>query len=72
MDKTEHLQWCKQRAYEILDNGDITGAYASMASDLNKHEETQGHSAIELGMMLMMSGNLSTTEQMRKFINGFN
>jgi hypothetical protein len=70
--RQEHLEWCKRRAHEYLDSGDVQNAYASMASDLNKHPETQGHSAVSLGMMLMMSGNLSTTEEMRKFIDGFN
>lgn len=72
MDRQSHLEWCKKRAYEYLDQGDVQNAYASMASDLNKHPDTQGHAAISLGMMLMMSGNLSTEREMRKFIDGFN
>jgi hypothetical protein len=67
-----HLEWCKTRAHEYLVNGDVQNAYASMASDLNKHPETQGHPAITLGMMLMMSGHLSSVPEMRKFIDGFN
>ncbi|KKN65636.1 hypothetical protein LCGC14_0479520 [marine sediment metagenome] len=55
-----------------IDSGDISGALGSMASDLGKHEETAGHDGIRLGMMLMMSGGLSTAEKMKKFINGFN
>lgn len=72
MTRTEHLEWCKKRALEYVDNGDIPQAYASMASDMNKHPETANHSAIQLGMQLMMTGNLSTDNQMRKFIEGFN
>lgn len=68
----EHMQWCKRRALECVDMGDLDGAYASMASDLGKHDETRGHIAISLGMSLMMAGLLSTPEQMRKFINDFN
>lgn len=52
--------------------GDVNQAWASMASDLRKHPETQGHSAIQLGMMMLMGGRLSTPQQMREFINGFN
>lgn len=68
----EHLKWCKERALQYCDMGDVSQAYASMASDLGKHPETQGHSAIELGMMLMMGGHLSSPDKMREFINGFN
>lgn len=70
--RQEHLQWCKQRALELCDAGDLQGAYASMASDLNKHPDTEGHPAIQVGMMLMMGGHLSTHIAMRKFIEGFN
>ena len=56
MTRQEHLAWCKQRALEYVDNGDLTNAYASMASDLRKHPETENHSAIGLGIQLMMIG----------------
>lgn len=72
MTRAEHLAWCKQRAIQELDSGDVSNAYASMASDLSKHPETEGHSAIQLGMMLMMGGHLSSKEEMRRFIDGFN
>lgn len=72
MDRQQHLEWCKKRALEYLDHNDVQNAYASMASDLNKHPDTEGHPAIVLGMMLMLGGNLSTTAQMRDFIEGFN
>ena len=70
--RAEHLQWCKDRALEYVTNGDLTNAYASMASDLNKHKETEGHSGITLGTALQMNGHLDTAEKMRKFIEGFN
>lgn len=70
--RAEHLAWCKQRAREYLDQGDVQSAYASMSSDLGKHEETVDHAAIQLGMMLMMGGHLSTVAEMREFIEGFN
>jgi hypothetical protein len=72
MTREEYLIWCKQRALEYVDRGDLTNAFASMMSDLNKHEETRGHSGIQLGIMMQMGGQLSTSEQMRKFIEGFN
>ena len=73
MERAEHLQWCKDRAIEILDtDGDIAQAYASFGSDMSKHPETQNHGAIQLGVMMMFDGQLNTIEEMRKFINGFN
>lgn len=72
MTREEYLQWCKGRALEYVTKGDLKNAYASMASDLGKHEETKGHPAIMLGMQLLMSGRLSTPKEMTDFINGFN
>jgi hypothetical protein len=66
--RAEHLAWCKKRALEYLPN-DPQQAFASMASDLRKHDETRGHAGLELGMAMMMSGNMG---DMRKFIEGFN
>lgn len=70
--RAEHLAWCKKRALEYCDQGDTRQAYASMASDLEKHPETKGHAAIGLGLMLMMNGNLDSVPDMRRFIEGFN
>jgi len=72
MTRQEHLDWCKKRALEYVDAGDQRQAFASMASDLGKHPDTAGHTAIQLGMMLLMGGHLDTPEKMREFINGFN
>lgn len=70
--RSEHLDWCKKRAMECVDHGDLNNAFASMLSDLRKHQETEDHPAIELGLMLKMGGHLSTSEKMREFIDGFN
>lgn len=70
--RADHLAWCKKRALEYVDRGDTNQAFASMTSDLNKHPDTEGHSAIELGFMMLMGGHLSTPDEMRKFIEGFN
>ena len=72
MTRQEHLDWCKQQAFEYLETNDLKNAWTSMASDLGKHEETKDHPAIMLGMMLMMSNQLNTKEEMKKFIEGFN
>lgn len=70
--RSEHMKWCKERAHEYLEQGNTAAAYASMCSDLEKHPETANHSAIQMGMMLMLNGHLDTVDQMRNFIDGFN
>ncbi len=72
MNRQEHLEWCKKRALEYVDEGDLTQGYTSMASDLGKHPDTAKHLGIELGMGMLMIGKLSTADEMRKFIQGFN
>lgn len=73
MNRSEHLQWSKDRAIEILDrSGDLGEAYASFCSDMDKHPDTAGHSAISLGLMLMLGGHINTVDEMKKYINGFN
>lgn len=70
--RAEHLQWCKDRAFEYIDAGDTRNAFASFVSDLGKHPETAGHPAIHVGMMQLMTGGLSTPGEMRTFIEGAN
>lgn len=72
MTRAEHLAWAKYRALEYVDAGDLNNAFASLASDLNKHPDTAGHRATELGMMLLLGGQLRTAHDMREFIEGVN
>ena len=55
MNRQEHLEWCKKRALEYVEVNDLSQAFASMASDLKKHPETEKHSAINLGMMMKLA-----------------
>jgi hypothetical protein len=70
--RAEHIAWVKERALAELGpgGGGPTVALASTQSDLMGHPETANHDAIELGMMLAMSGHLSTDAQMREWIDG--
>ena len=72
MNRDEHVQWCKDRALEYVDQGDLSSALASMGSDLNKHPDTEGHAGMQMGIMLLAGGHLSSDHEMRKFIQGFN
>lgn len=69
--REQHLEWCKKRAMEYVDAGDTEQAYASFASDMSAHPETNNHAALGIGLMMLMNGQLNATEKMRKFINGF-
>jgi hypothetical protein len=70
--RAEHLEWCKQRARQYCDRGDAANALLSMFSDMQKHQDTAKHPAVEMGLMLMMSGGLREPTEARKFIDGFN
>ena len=70
--RTEHLQWCKHRALEHLEQNDLTNAFASFQADMTKNPETTNHLALEMGTMLLVSGHLSSTKEMREWITGFN
>jgi hypothetical protein len=72
MNRSEHMAWCKKRALEYVNTGDLSQAFTSMASDLGKHPDTEQHSGIQLGMMLLMGGHLNSPQKMREFIEGFN
>lgn len=72
MNRSEHIRWCKTRALSYVNEGDVSNAFASLVSDLRKHDETRDHAAIELGFVLTMAGHLSTPQQMRDFIEGCN
>lgn len=70
--RTEHMAWCKARALEYLPD-DPAGALASFLSDVTKHEETANDPICgTFTAMLMVGGHLSTAEQVRKHIEGFN
>ncbi len=72
MTRTQHLAWAKERALELLDQGDSAGAMASMVSDLDKHSELRGHAGLLLGGMLALGGHMDGADEMRRWIEGFN
>lgn len=68
--REEHLAFCKQRALEYVEVGDLPGAAASMGSDLMSHPETQtfGPEIIFMGAMEAQAGD---PEKVRRWIEGF-
>jgi hypothetical protein len=73
MTRKEHLAWCKQRALDYLDRGDLHNALSSMISDMQKHPENRR--ALQ-GGFLPMVGMLAVREhdatKLRYWIEGFN
>lgn len=72
MERSAHLQWCKDRALEYVDANDNKQAFASFMSDMGKHEETANHLALDMGMSMLMGGMLNSASDMRNWITGFN
>ena len=70
MNRQEHLDWCKTRALECLDRGDLREAVTSMMSDMDKHDETRLSGVLAaLALFELTNGTL---ESVRRFIEGFN
>lgn len=70
--RDEHLEWCKQRAREYLDRGELADAVASMGSDLDKHPDTRGgpgHIALLNLAMLYITNH--DAQGVRRWIEGF-
>lgn len=69
MTREEHLAFCKKRALEYVEIGDLAGAQASMGSDLMKHPETRPPAEIiGVGMIEVLSGD---PVRVRRWIEGF-
>jgi hypothetical protein len=70
MTRDEHLAWCKRRAREYLDQGDLPNAVTSMLSDLKKHPELKGigEKMGLLGMNYLMQNDAAAV---RRWVEGF-
>lgn len=71
--RAEWLEFAKKRALEFVELGDNPQAYASLVSDLAKHEGLRSSLQVqcELGFQLLINGHLRTKEKMREWIEGF-
>lgn len=67
-----HMAWCKQRALEYVDRGDLVNALASFSSDVRKDESTSTTAVAMLvatvGMPRAVAGDVAG---LRRFIEGF-
>jgi hypothetical protein len=68
--REEHLAWCKARAHEYLDRGDIKNGVTSMLSDMGKRDDTKVNPTLALfGMKVIIDQDM--IEAVR-FVDGFN
>jgi hypothetical protein len=64
--RDEHLAWCKKRALEYIDAGDLTHAVANMASDLRTHPDTDNpalNGLATIGMMYATDGDKAAVQR---------
>lgn len=75
MTRAEHVQWCKERAMEYVEQGDLLNGVTSMMSDMTKHPETkesgQGVLAM-LGVLAMQQAATGDRDGVVRYIQGFN
>jgi hypothetical protein len=71
MTRSEHVAWCKERALEYIEDGDLPNAVASMLSDLEKHPETENlpRALGPIGLLMAMNQDKAGV---RRWIEGFN
>lgn len=72
MSRANHLTWAKQRALWELEpgGGGVPAAISSIVQDFATHPDLADHPARTMMTLLALSGNLSTTQQAREFIEG--
>lgn len=70
--RVEHLNWCKKRANQYLDNGEVQNAITSMLSDLCKHDETKNIAEGPMAMVGILVATGGDKIEARHFIDGFN
>ena len=75
MTRAEHLQWCKERANEYVNRGELVEGITSMMSDLSKHDETKssaGGAMAMLAMLALQQAQSGDVGAVRRFVDGFN
>ncbi len=75
MTRQEHLEWCKKRAHEYVNKGDLLNGVTSMMSDLGKHPElakSAGGALGMLGLLAMQQAQSGDRDGVVRYIDGFN
>ncbi len=74
MTRAEHLQWCKERANEYVNRGELVEGVTSMMSDLSKHDETKssaGGAMAMLAILALQQAQSGDVAGVRRFVDGF-
>ena len=69
--RDEHLAWCKRRALEYVDRGELDDAVASMGSDLSKHPDTRNPANDSLIMVALLHVIDNDADAVRRWIVDF-
>lgn len=72
MERADHLAWCKRRALEYVDAGDLDQAVASMASDLSKHADFRAIAGSPLMLIGLGEAIRGDVPGVRRWVEGFN
>ena len=71
MNREDHLAWAKARAMEYVNRGQLTDAFASLASDFDKHPELAHHPHMLVGAQMLVAGLLDSPMKMSEWIEGW-
>jgi len=70
----EHLAWCKKRAHEYLERGELLDAVTSMSSDVTKHPNGPKAGTPAVAMLMLvgaMSAQQGDIREVRRWIDGW-
>jgi hypothetical protein len=70
--REQHLVRCKQEAIARLEAGDLSGAIASMISDLKKSEDPLYNATVLRELLVEALVHRTTPDEVRAWINSFN
>ena len=70
--REEHLVRCKQEAIARLEAGDLSGAIASMISDLRKSGDPLYDATVLRELLVEALVHRTTPDEVRLWINSFN
>jgi hypothetical protein len=71
MQRTKILAQAHHDAEPYLASGKLHEAFTAFTIELKNHAETKDHLGIQLGFQMVLSGQLATTSEMRKYLKGF-
>lgn len=71
--REQYVQWCKDRAMEYVERGDLLEGVTSMMSDMDKRDDTKLKGALgALGIHAAMQAQQGNRDMVERFILGFN